>query len=203
MAYRTTPLTEAKKEATQARIFRGAKDLLVARGFAGVQMNALAEAVDLATGTIYRYYASRADLCCDLFRHFSQREVDHLGQQFAIQGTSLERLERGLISFIDRALTRPTLAYALIGEPVGPSLEAERHRYREYYADFFRSVILTGIAEGAMPDQDASISAHAVVGTLGESLVRPAHQGIAREDLPALRDAIIRFCLRAVTGGNK
>ncbi len=202
MAYRATTMTKAKKEATQSRVFESAKELLIAHGFAGVQMKPLAEAADVATGTAYRYYASRAELCCVLFRHFSQREVDHLGQQFELPGTALERLERGMTSFIDRALTRPTLAYALIAEPVDPSVEAERLTYREHYAAFYRSLILAGIEEGSMPDQDATISAHALVGTLGESLIRPAHQGIAAKDLPALRDAIITFCLRAVTGAN-
>lgn len=202
MAYRETKHTQAKKHANQARLFVAAKKLLIEEGFAGVQIQRVAELAGLATGTVYRYFPSRAELCAELFRHYTQREVDNLQRQLKAPGSTEEKLRRSINSFIDRALVRPTLAYALIAEPVDPAVDAERLRYRELYANFFAELIEQGIREGTMPIQDVSISAHALVGTLAESLIKPAHEGLPRERLPHLQAAISQFCLRAITGAT-
>lgn len=202
MAYRETAAIAERKSATRAKLFNSARELLVSGGFASVQIEPVARRSGVATGTIYRYFDSRAALCRELFTHYTQREVDNLHSQFSLPGSAVERLERGLESFIDRALVRPTLAYALIAEPVDPVVESERLRYREQYAHFYMRLITEGVAEGSMPDQHVSISAHALVGTIAESLIKPAHTGVSESELPVLKTAIIEFCLRAITGAN-
>lgn len=202
MAYRETAAIAERKSATRAKLFNSARELLVSGGFASVQIEPVARRSGVATGTVYRYFDSRAALCRELFAHYTQREVNNLRGQFALPGSAVERLERGLESFINRALMRPTLAYALIAEPVDPVVESERLRYREQYAQFYMMLITEGIAEGSMPDQHVSISAHALVGTIAESLIKPAHTGVSESELPVLKAAIIKFCLRAITGAN-
>jgi AcrR family transcriptional regulator len=46
-----------------AEILRAARSVVMDGGFGAVQMNAVAAAADIAVGSIYRYYASRAELC--------------------------------------------------------------------------------------------------------------------------------------------
>ena len=202
MAYRETAQIKARKSATRAKLFDSARELLLSGGFASVQIEPVARRSGVATGTVYSYFDSRAALCRELFVHYTQREVENLRGQFSTSGSAVQRLERGLQSFIDRALIRPTLAYALIAEPVDPIVERERLRYREQYAQFYMQLIREGIAEGTIPDQHVSISAHALVGTIAESLIKPAHAGVAASELPELKTAIVQFCLRAITGAN-
>ncbi|EDY85950.1 transcriptional regulator [gamma proteobacterium HTCC5015] len=202
MAYRETQHTQARKRATHARLFAAAQKCLVEGGFAAVQMQTVAERAGLATGTLYRYYKNRAELCCALFRHYTQREVDTLKQQLAEGHNVAEQLEHGLHSFVDRALTRPQLAHALIAEPVGPELEAERLDYRERYAKVFAQVIEQGIARQELPAQNATISAEALVGTVAECLIKPASQGVNTASLSELRSQLTQFCLRAIGGGS-
>ncbi|MGM0562977.1 MAG: TetR/AcrR family transcriptional regulator [Pseudomonadota bacterium] len=200
MAYRETEHTQARKRQTQARLFAAAQKHLVEGGFAAVQMQPVAERAGLATGTLYRYYRNRAELCCDLFRHYTQREVDALAEQLAGDEPVPQRLQRGIGRFIERALTRPQLAHALIAEPVGPELESERLAYRERYAEVFARLIETGLERGELPQQNPAISADALVGTVAECLIKPASRGVDREELALLRDQLSRFCLRALCG---
>ena len=59
------------------------------------------------------------------------------------------------MTFAERALRRPRLAWALIAEPVDPLVDAERLAYRARYAALIAEALSQGIAAGELPEQDA------------------------------------------------
>ncbi|MFH6690008.1 hypothetical protein QVL82_14425, partial [Cellulosimicrobium funkei] len=109
-----------------------------------------------------------------------------------------------------RALRGPTLAWALLLEPVDPAVDAARLEYRRAYATTFADVVRDGVAAGEIPDQDVAVVATALVGAIGESLTGPLSPLAAARDggstgpapTPGERDAVVatiqRFCLGAV-----
>jgi len=205
MAYRETASVRARKDSVRHAILEAARALVGQDGFRAAQMAAVAARAGIATGTIYRYFPTQIDLFAEVFRTSSQREVDAMRAAVAKVGGCGERLALAVKTFIARALRNRRLAYALIAEPVAPEVEAERLEYRRAYARVLEKLLEEGIASGEFAAQDVQVTAAALVGVLGETLLGPLLRSgpTARE---SAADAIIDLCLRAVgaqQGGAK
>ena len=88
-------------------------------------------------------------------------------------GPAVERIAAGVETFARRALRGRRLAWALLAEPVDPAVEAERLVFRRAYRDAFTAAVADGIDCGELPEQDAELTAAALVGAIGEALVGP------------------------------
>lgn len=197
MAYRETEHIRARKQAVRERIVEAAQALVVEGGFKAAQMVAVAERARVATGTLYRYFPTQADLFVELFREHTQREVAIFTQAVHSPGTTSERLAHAVRQFSHRALHAPRLAYALIAEPSLPEVEGERLRYRRAYADALLGLIESGMAAGELTPQDARVSANALVGGLAEVLLGPlaVHDAASAEQVI---DQLVNYSIRAV-----
>ena len=78
MAYRKTGKVVAQLEANRARILDAARALVFSGGFQAASMAAVARDAGVATGTLYRYFASREALLLDVFRAVSDAEMSRL-----------------------------------------------------------------------------------------------------------------------------
>ncbi len=203
MAYRPTEKTEARKRAQRKLLLDTAIKLVARGGFQSLTIAALAEHANVATGTVYKYFENKADLCTEVFRLGSGREVDHV-QWAAFPEQTLsctERLSKAITRFAERAIAGHRLAYALIAEPVDPLVEAERLTYRHAYTAIFKTLIDEGIEAKEFAAQDSNISGAAIVGALAETLVGPLAHGApatAQFDKTHLIESMVDFCLSAV-----
>jgi AcrR family transcriptional regulator len=203
VAYRPTERTEARKAATRRRIVAAARELIAHGGYAEAQVAAVAGGAGVATGTVYRHFPSKAALFAEVFREVCQREVDAAtGAAMREQGAA-ERIAAVVETFARRALRAPRLAWALIAEPVDPTVEAERLAFRRAYRDGLARVIEDGVDAGELPAQDAQTSAAALVGAIAEALVGPVSPTARRGDAEALIASLESFCLRAVGAVTK
>lgn len=215
MAYRETEHTRDKKAHTRQRLLSAARDIVAEQGFATATALAVAERSGVATGTIYRHFPNKSELVAEVFRYATVHEVTQVAAASQHGDTIAQRLSQGIQVFIERALRGPTLAYALIAEPVDPRIEQERLTYRLAYADIFEDLINEGIDNGEFAPQEASISAAAMVGLLSEALVGPlflqkhsapsthAANTMPRQAMPANIQALLQheltaLCLRAL-----
>src|SRR4051794_7530291 len=153
MPYRATERTEARRRAARERILRAAQELVATGGFGAASVAAVAERADVATGSVYRHFSSKADLFAEVFRRAAQHEVD------AVAGA--ETLAGGVETFARRALAGRRLAWALLAEPVDPVVEAERLAFRRAYRAGFERLV------------GDELTAAALVGAIGEVLVGP------------------------------
>src|SRR5256885_14391755 len=80
MPYRATERTEARRAQTRERIVRAAHDLVAEGGFANAPVAAVAKRANVATGSVYRHFSSKADLFAEVFRRAAQREVDAVAE---------------------------------------------------------------------------------------------------------------------------
>src|SRR5438034_5702691 len=174
MPYRPTERTEQRKARAREAIVSAALDLLAEGGYASATVQAVARRAGLATGTIYRYFPSKADLFAEVFRRASQREMDVFAEAMADSGrTTEERVSAAVEAFARRALAAPTRAYALIAEPVDPAVVAERLTFRRGYRDVLVDVLRQGVDSGELEPHDSETAAAALVGAIGEALVGP------------------------------
>lgn len=206
MAYRTTALRIDRDQALRERILVCALALVVEGGFAALTMQALAEDVGIATGSLYRHFRNKGELAAEVFAIASQREVDALATTVRGPGNPAQRLAAGLERFAARAWQSRQLAFALIAEPVDPQVDEQRLFYREAYADLFVELLQEGTAQGVFRVQQINLVAACLVGAIAEALVGPLspparaarEAGYPTPSLSQVSQGLVTFCLRAV-----
>jgi AcrR family transcriptional regulator len=201
--YRETPQTRARRDAVRERIVSAARKQVAEAGYASASVQAVARRAGVATGSVYRHFPSKAELFAEVFRRASQRELDVVIETTSDQRLApSERVAAAVEAFARRALAAPTMAYALLAEPVDPAVEAERLRFRRGYRDAFAGALEDGIAAQEFREQDTELAAAAIVGALGEALLgplAPASNGRgARKHHDALVANLVQFCLNAI-----
>lgn len=206
MAYRTTALRIDRDQALRERITSAALARVAEGGFAALTMQALAEDVGIATGSLYRHFRSKGELAVEVFAVASQREVDALAATVRGPGSPVQRLAAGLERFAARAWDSRRLAFALIAEPVDPQVDEQRLLYREAYAELFVELLQEGVAQGVFRVQQINLVAACLVGAIAEALVGPLspparasrEAGYPAPSLAEVSQALVTFCLRAV-----
>lgn len=193
---------EAKLAGNRAAIVRAARTCLARGGFGAAQITQVAAAAGLATGTVYRYFPSKAALFAEIFQDAARRETAVMDAIARGPGAPATRLRQAVEAYARRAVRGRRLAWALIAEPVAAEIEAERWALRAAYRDILARIIDEGIAEGAFPQQDAMVSAAAVVGAMIEPLIGPlsAPDDRIEGNAESLIAATVQFCVAAVSG---
>jgi len=202
MVYRQTEKATQRLADKRARILAAARDLVADGGWGVAQVDTVAAKADVATGTVYRHWSSKAELCAEIVATVSAREVGIVAAVVDAEGTPVDKLEAAIRAFAGRALRGRRLAYALIAEPVDPEVEAVRLDYRAQLARCFERVLREGIMRGAFPPLDPAVAAACIVGAFMEALVGPLAptRGTGPRADRALVDQITHFCLRASIG---
>jgi AcrR family transcriptional regulator len=174
MAYRQTPAVEARLQDNRSRILQAARALVSEGGWAEAQVASVAAAAGMATGTVYRYFASKAELFAEVLSAVSQREVEVLNDIAGSDGPALGRLHSAVATFVRRAMRNPRLAYALIAEPCDKEIDEARLTYRAAISEVIRSIIESGQSTKEIrPDVRPDIAATVIVGGFMEGLIGP------------------------------
>lgn len=202
MAYRRTQRVQARLDATREQLVASTLRLLGTGGWAAVTVSAVAADAGVATGTVYRHVPNKDALCVEAFRRAAGRELGQVLAALRAPGDEpLDRLEAGLRTFARRALQRPRLAHALLSEPAGAAVEAERLAHRASHRDGFREVLAEAIDTGALAPHDPSLVAAVLVGSMGEVLVGPLATVTPAAGAPHTSrqvDELVAACLRAL-----
>jgi AcrR family transcriptional regulator len=198
MPYRPTERTEARKAETRERILAAALELLAEGGYASAGVQAVAARAKVATGSVYRHFASKDDLFTEAFRRAATRELAAVEAAASDDGRPItERIAAGAEAFARRALAEPTRAYALLAEPVDAAVDEQRLVFRRGYRDVFARALDQGVERGELDPHDSETVAAALVGALGEALVGPLATP-TRNGHEALIATLVNFCLSAV-----
>lgn len=202
MAYRRTENTTQRLADKRTRILKAARDLVADGGWSAAQVDHVAAKAGVATGTVYRYWSSKAELCAEIVAAVSAREVGIVKAIAGGDGSPLEKLAAAIRTFAGRALRGRRLAYALIAEPVDPEVEAVRLDYRAQLALCLERILREGIMRGAFPRLDPAVAAACIVGAFMEALIGPLApaKGTGPRADRHLIEQITQFCLRASVG---
>lgn len=202
MPYQHTEQTAQRLADKRARILKAARDLVAEGGWAAAQIDPVAHRAGVATGTVYRYFPSKAALSAEIVGTVSTREIAVVRAVAEAPGAPAETLAAAIRAFARRALQGRRLAYALLAEPVDPEVETVRLDYRAQFARCFERILRQGIMRGAFPRQDPAVTAACIAGALMEALIGPLapSKGTGPRADTHLIEQITRFCLRASGG---
>jgi AcrR family transcriptional regulator len=190
---------------TRRRILEAARVVVAEQGFAAAQVAVVASVADVATGSVYRHFPSKASLFAEMLRSVCDQELAVVQAIAAEPGRrAIDRIGDGVAAFVERALQGEGLAYAVIVEPMDPDVDAVRLEARTRLAAVFAGLIDEGIGSGELPDQDSRLGGAAIVGAFLEALVAPlAERAGAPADRAAVVTGITVFCQAAVKGGRQ
>jgi AcrR family transcriptional regulator len=202
VVYRQTENATKRLADKRARILTAARDLVADGGWPAAQVDHVAAKACVATGSVYRHWSSKAELCAEIVATVSAREVAIVKAVAGADGSPVERLEAAIRTFAARALRGRRLAYALIAEPVDPEVETVRLDYRAQLARCFEGILREGIMRGVFPRFDPAVAAACIVGAFMEALVGPLApaKGTGPRADRHLIEQITQFCLRANVG---
>lgn len=158
-------LRERQKAARERRILRAAEALFARRGYAGTAIEDVARRADLAVGTVYNYFASKAELALALLRR-ETRGTLAAGEAAAASAPAdpLRAVIRLLEVYVDllarheRALLRELFAAALAEpETIGrAAFELDLRLLGQLHGLLVRLRRQGALARGAEPGQAAT-----------------------------------------------
>ncbi|MBP6646485.1 MAG: TetR/AcrR family transcriptional regulator [Burkholderiaceae bacterium] len=212
MAYRKTERVEARLADNRQRILDAARMLVSEGGWAEALVSHVASAAGVATGSVYRYFPSKADLFVEVLSVVSQREVDVLEAIAENDDSPYQTLHAAVSAFVERAMRNRRLAYALIAEPCEKEIDEARLVYRHAISKQIMRIVSEGQEHGDFrADLDPSIAATVIVGGFMESLIGPLSplnadfEGSGTQDpeaVHALAGQIADVCCAAVAQHN-
>lgn len=204
MVYRRTLATVTRLEDNRARILGAARELVAEGGWRHARIVTVAAKAGVATGTVYRYFPSKAELFAEVLAKVSGRERDVVAAIVDGDGAPMVRLRGAVEAFAKRALRGRRLAYAMIAEPCEAEIDQARLIWRAALSEEFVRLITRGQDQGAFRRCDPRIAAACVAGALMEALVGPLTPEIFEDDAAAqaLVAEIAANCLAIVAKGS-
>ncbi len=107
---RTLPADSSARD----KILEAAEALFARRGYAGVGMSEIAEAVGLGKSSLFHHFPSKAQLYAAVADRILREVEDATARALAAGGTPVERLDRWIDTVIDLLGARPTHARMLL-----------------------------------------------------------------------------------------
>ena len=188
------PIRTPRKPQKHAQILAAARQIVSEVGFHEASIAAVAAASDISTGSVYSYFASKAELMAEIVSVVSQRELNVLTDIVAGDGPVAERLVAAVETLAKRAFQNRRLAWSMIAEPADPAVDATRLHYRRAIALQFEKLVREGIDTGNFRKVDAEAASAVIVGGFMEALIgplspeRPIASGRSDEIAAALAD---------------
>ena len=184
---------------TRDRLIHAARAVLERGGYGAASVVAIAARAGVSAGALYRHFPSKAALFVEVLRRAGAGELAEMHAAATQAETFVGRLEAVVATYTRRALRNRRLAWALVYEPVDPLVDAERLAYRRNYSRAMAALLRQAIAAGELPNEDADLTAAALVGVISETLVGPlAPVGGRTASEAEIVASLLRICRRTV-----
>jgi len=193
MVYRRTHQVVKRLAARRSAILAAARDAAAEAGMSAVQIAPVAVRANVAAGTVYRYFPSKADLISELIADVSRDELAAIRRAADAAPGPSSALAAAVSTVAVHVLSQRKLAWGILAEPVDVDVTASRLASRREIA----GRIDAAVRAGHLPAQDTQLAATALLGALHEALVGP----LAPDNLddPArMRDAVQSVTLLAL-----
>jgi len=197
MAYRRTQAVVKRLAARRNAILAAARETAAEAGMAAVQIAPVADRADVAAGTVYRYFPSKAELISELIADVSGDQLDAVRRAADAAPGPLSALAAAITTVAAYILSQRKLAWAILAEPIDVDVAPSRIESRRAIVAEIATRIEAAARGGHLPQQDAALTAAAIIGALHEALVGPiAPRGL--DEPIRMRDAVQALTLMAL-----
>ncbi|WP_398472670.1 TetR/AcrR family transcriptional regulator [Tardiphaga sp.] len=197
MVYRRTQQVVKRLAARRNAILAAARETCAEGGMAAVQIAPVAVRANVAAGTVYRYFPSKADLISELIADVSRDELTAIRRAADAAPGPSSALAAAVTTVAVHVVSNRKLAWGILAEPVEVDVTESRLTSRREIAGEIESRIDAAIRAGHLPAQDTALAAAALLGALHEALVGPMAPD-SFDDPVKLRDAVQTVTLLAL-----
>lgn len=197
MVYRRTQQVVKRLAARRSTILEAARDAAAEGGMSAVQIAPVAARANVAAGTVYRYFPSKADLISELIVEVSRDKLAAIRRAADAAPGPSSALAAAVTTVAVHVVTHRKLAWGILAEPVDVDVTASRLASRREIAGEIELRIAAAVRAGHLPAQDTALAATALLGALHESLVGPLAPANL-DDPVKLRDAVQTTTLLAL-----
>jgi AcrR family transcriptional regulator len=177
-------------------ILTAAADVLAERGFHGMNLDEIADRLDLTKATLYHYFPSKEALVSACLEAIATRSNQRLAEVAAnTAGTATERLHRLIVTqLVIIVREQPQMARIFLQPVDWPESYRQRTKVlRRQHDEIFRSVVREGIAAGDF-DVDERIAMHNLHGAI--NYVPVWFRSKRKSDVDQMASAVARNLLR-------
>ena len=173
MVYRRTHQVVKRLAARRSAILAAARETAAESGMAGVQIAPVAVRANVAAGTVYRYFPSKADLISELIADVSRDELAAVRRAADGAPGPSSALAAAISTIALHVVSQRKLAWGILAEPVDVDVTASRLASRREIVGEIASRIDAAVRAGHLPAQDSQLTATALLGAVHEALVGP------------------------------
>jgi AcrR family transcriptional regulator len=192
MVYRRTHQVVKRLAARRSAILAAARDAAADGGMAAVQIAPVAVRANVAAGTVYRYFPSKAELISELIAEVSRDELAAIRRAAETAPGPSSALAAAVTTVAVHVLSQRKLAWGILAEPVDVDVSASRLASRREISGEIAARIDAAVRAGHLPAQDTALAA-----TAHEALVGPLAPD-NMDDPAKLRDAVQTVTLLAL-----
>jgi AcrR family transcriptional regulator len=199
MAYRRTHQVVKRLAARRSAILAAAKAAASEGGMAAVQIAPIAQRANVAAGTVYRYFPSKADLVTELIAEVARDEVARVRRAADAAPGPSSALAAAVTTIAVNMVSHRRLAWGILAEPIDVDVSEIRLTSRRELIAELELRIAAAVRAGHLPQQNLTLAGAALLGVLQETLVGPLSEDLL--DPVKLRDgvqAVTLLALRAV-----
>ncbi len=193
-------LFETKKRDTKLpQLIRAAVKLFVEQGIDATTTKQIAEAADVAEGTLYRHFRSKEEMASTVFlTHLEafSRELDKAAAPLSNTKDKIRALIQCYFAFFESE--RILFEYIL----------ATEHRELKKYPVTFRQplhvlmdILEQGVSKGDIPEQDLTLSAAYIIGMVSRVSIFRSY-GRIQESLIHNIDQVTEACWKVISGNT-
>ena len=203
-------ITPEHEEAIRRRILEAAARVFEERGFRDATIGDVVREAGISVGAIYTYFSSKHDLVRESCSLRFTTEIETLLAGLAGLGTTREKLERSIATWLDRAMADEGLATFLVHvwaeSSSDPALREMLRRRRDRLVTVGSMLLAEGVARGELASGlDIDALARGFSALLDGLLLQRLEEGEAyrRADAEHRARAFLELLLRAggtVTG---
>ena len=126
MVYRRTHQVVKRLAARRSAILAAARDAAADGGMAAVQIAPVSVRANVAAGTVYRYFPSKADLISELIAEVSRDELAAIRRAADAAPGPSSALAAAVTTVAVHVLSQRKLAWGILAEPVDVDVSASR-----------------------------------------------------------------------------
>src|ERR1700744_759973 len=197
MVYRRTHQVVKRLAARRIAILAAARHAAADGGMAAVQIAPIAVRANVAAGTVYRYFPSKAELISELIADVARDELAAIRRAADAAPGPSSALAAAVTTVAVHVLSQRKLAWGILAEQVDVDVAAPRLESRRAIAGEIAIRIDAAVKAGHLPAQDTQLAATALLGALHEALVGPLAPDNL-EDPVKMRDAVQTVTLLAL-----
>src|SRR5437870_1357352 len=151
MVYRRTHQVVKRLAARRSAILAAARDAAAEAGMAAVQIAPVAVRANVAAGTVYRYFPSKADLISELIADVSREELAAIRRAADAAPGPSSALAAAVTTVAVHVLSQRKLAWGILAEPVDVDVTASRFASRREISGEIAARIDAAVRANARP----------------------------------------------------